>query len=169
MKAGLSLTLAFALVVGLVAGCGSAATLPDPPPCPDTDPAFETGAQPGRDTYVRAVDLALNHLQAVDQEFRRGWPDRELHTTNSFRRDFVAFESGTRCFIEDIRRPTVPTEVAPVGAGLLAFLGTVEASLDVAHEAVDTRNKSDYNGWIHDFDQLVIGYTDYQDRLAAGQ
>ncbi len=167
MRIGLSLTLAFGAI--LISSCGTPAGLPEAPSCPAGDPALVSGAQLGAGPYIHAVDRALDALQAVDQEFRRDWPDRSLHTTNSFRRDFVAFEGGTRCLIENIRRPNVPSEVAPVSADLLAFLGNVEASLDVAHEAVDTRNKSNYSGWIHDFDQLAIGYTEYQDRLAAAE
>ena len=36
-----------------------------------------------------------------------------------------------------------------------------------ATDAADMRNSSAYSDWVRDFDRLVLGYTDWQDKMRS--
>lgn len=149
----------------LLAACGTPGGLPDPPTCPDDDPRLNDPAV-GIVDYAEAVISTFDRLQVVDQDFRREWSERRLRGRSSFRADFVTFATHTRCLVDDIRGSAVPDQAADLlGRDLLNYLDFVDASIDQGEEAVDTRNASAYRDWIRDFDQLVVGYTDFQGRL----
>jgi hypothetical protein len=114
-----------------------------------------------------AVYRVLDDFQVVDQAFRLAWPDRRFRERDSFKQDFIAFAGGTRCLIDEVQGANVPNEAAAAATDLLAFLVSIGASLDAATDAVDTRNASAYRDWIRDFDSLVVGYTDWQERMRA--
>ena len=162
MKAGFAVVLAGSLVA---AACGTPAGLPDPGPCPSTLAGLE--GPPDTRTYITAVIRALDEFQDIDQDFRAEWPDREIHTTNSFRGDFVQFQHRTQCLANDVVAAGTPAGLETVVMDLHAYLALINDSIAMGAEAVDTRNASAYEDWIKEIDVLVVGYTDYQARLLA--
>jgi hypothetical protein len=164
MKAGVGLLLAGALVA---AACGTPGGLPDPGPCPATITALQ--GTPDRGLYIAAVIAALDEFQDADQDFRAAWPDREIHTTNSFRKDFVEFQRRTECLSNDVVAAGTPAGLETVVTDLHAYLALINESIAMGAQAVESRNSSAYSDWIKEIDVLVVGYTDYQARLLEGR
>ena len=158
-------TASLAALAVVVAACGTPGGLPESPPCPTPDPALVPGSAVGVSEFATAVDRALAQFQQIDQEFRGEWPGRRFRDRDSFKRDFVQFAGASRCLVDDLRAAGVPPEMEQVTAELLVFLSQVESSLAEAEEAVATRNASAYDDWVGSFDRLVLGYTEFQDRV----
>jgi hypothetical protein len=155
--------LGLAFTAGLLAACGTPGGLPDPGPCPATDPALAPPVS--RTQYTVAVFRALDQFQDADQDFRAAWPERRFRDRSSFKRDFVTFEHRTRCLSNDIVAAGTPDGLEDVVTDLHAYLALVNDSIAMGREAVESRNASAYRDWISEIDVLVVGYTDFQTRL----
>lgn len=148
MRLGRS-ALALATTLPLLAGCGSGG-FPDPGPCASPTPI---SLRPGATTsevafaYRRAVDTALDRIEALSSGFTDRWPERELKNHAEFRTDFVAFAHAVRCEAEGLTALEPPPTFSEFHGTLESHMGELAAIMEDGLGAVRSRNVSEFRRW----------------------
>jgi len=152
MRSGLGLAAALSL---LVAACGGGG-LREPAECPPFAPPPAAGRSP----YAAAVTYGLEQMLHAEDVFRLAWPDRRLREREQFRRDFVHYAHTMRCFAR-ATAAVDPTLEVPAAANFPVFdqflegeLALVLATIDLGWEAVETRNRTKYQQFIAQADEM---------------
>lgn len=147
------LKLAFAAgALVFLAACGSEATLPDQgecePPAPE-ETADETAAE-----YLGAVNIGLSKLESYEETFREEWDGRRLRERDRFREDYARYAHLGHCTTDVLIDLDPPPELEDFDITLEGFAIAYQDALDDGERYVASRNRSGYDRWIEDIDEL---------------
>lgn len=148
--------MAVAVLFGLVplAACGGGPTLPDQGACP-TPPAEATDASDG-DAYREAAARALDRVQQLDEEFMATWDDRDIRELSSFREDFALYAHLVLCQVDVALELEAPNaRFQTFHERLSQHFQQLNASMEEGRDAAAGRNRSDYEDWQDDIQEIM--------------
>ncbi|MDZ7728888.1 MAG: hypothetical protein U5Q44_12220 [Dehalococcoidia bacterium] len=148
--------LALGLLLGALplAACGAEPTLPEEGECP-TPPAEATDTSDA-EAYREAATRALDRVSSLDQEFMATWDNRDIRELSSFREDYALYSHLMLCATEvalGLDEPTARFET--YHERFTEHFQRLNAAMEQGREATASRNRSDYEDWQDEIEELM--------------
>ena len=140
----------------LSAGCGTAATCPDPPTCATPTPLPITPGRGSSNPYFTSVRVSVDRVASLREQLRAAYPGDKFSRSSQFRVDFATYADTTACVARTLKdlKPTTAT-FEQYDADLDAAVQALIEHTALGRDAVRRRNVSDYRVWYSGVDLKI--------------